>query len=101
VQAGNCARRLSRNAEADALFQRAELLRPQGWIPAYNRACLLAVAEKPEEALAMLTALTARHRVPLALVVRDQDLAAMRLLPGFAALKRRLTDTEDDEIADD
>ncbi|MEA2344129.1 MAG: choline-sulfatase [Thermoanaerobaculia bacterium] len=101
IQAGNCARRLGRNSEADALFHRAELLRPQGWIPTYNRACLMAIAGKPEDALTTLIALTARHPVPLALVERDQDLAAVRLLPRFAELKRRLTDTEDDEIAED
>jgi arylsulfatase A-like enzyme/Flp pilus assembly protein TadD len=101
VQAGNCARRLGRNGEADALFHRAEVLRPQGWIPTYNRACLLAAAGKPEEALTMLIALTARHPLPLALVERDQDLAALRLLPRFAQLKLHLTDTEDDEIADE
>jgi choline-sulfatase len=101
IQAGNCARRLGRNSEADALFHRAELLRPQGWIPTYNRACLMAIAGKPEDALTTLIALTARHPVPLALVERDQDLAAVRLLPRFAELKRRLTDTEDEDIADD
>jgi arylsulfatase A-like enzyme/Tfp pilus assembly protein PilF len=101
VQAGNCARRLGRNADADALFHRAELLRPNGWIPTYNRACLMAVAGKPDEALTTLMALAARHPVPLALIERDQDLAAMRLLPRFAELKRHLTDTEDDDIADD
>jgi choline-sulfatase len=100
VQAGNCARRLGHNTEADALFHRAELLRPQGWIPTYNRACLMAVAGKPEEALTALTVLAARHQVPLALVERDPDLASMRLLPRFAELKRHLTDTEDEEIAD-
>src|SRR6185295_1426418 len=101
IQAGNCARRLGRNSEADALFHRAELLRPQGWIPTYNRACLMAIAGKPEDALTTLLALTARHPVPLALVERDQDLASVRLLPRFAELKRRLTDIEDDDIADD
>jgi len=101
VQAGNCARRLGRNSEADALFHRAEVLRPQGWIPTYNRACLMAIAGKPDDALTMLITLAARHPVPLALIERDQDLAAMRLLPRFAELKRRLTDTEDDDIADD
>ncbi len=101
IQAGNCARRLGRNSDADALFHRAELLRPQGWIPTYNRACLLAIAGKPKDALTTLLALTARHQVPLALVERDQDLAAVRLLPRFAELKKRLTDTEDDDVADD
>jgi hypothetical protein len=61
----------------------------------------MAIAGKPEDALATLMTLTARHPVPLALVERDQDLASVRLLSRFAELKRRLTDTEDDEIADE
>jgi choline-sulfatase len=101
IQAGNCARRLGRNDEADALFRRGEVLRPDGWIPTYNRACLKAAAGKPEEALATLTALAARHDVPVGLVERDTDLASMRALPGYAALKQKLKDTGDDEVADD
>jgi len=100
IQAGNSARRLGHNDEADKLFQRAEVLRPNGWIPTYNRACLMAAAGKPEEALATLTALANRHEVPVALVERDTDLASMRALPGYAALKQKLTDTGDDDIAD-
>jgi Arylsulfatase A and related enzymes len=100
LQAGNCARRLRRNTEADTFFRRAEVLRPQGWIPTYNRACLMATSGKPEEALATLTALVARRPVPLAIVERDTDLATMRALPGYPALKQRLTDTSDD-VEDD
>jgi hypothetical protein len=70
-------------------------------IPTYNRVCLLAAAGKPQEALDMLSLLAARHTVPIGIVERDTDLAAMRQLPGYAALKRRLTDTGDDDVADD
>jgi hypothetical protein len=48
----------------------------------------------------MLNGLLARHAVPLALVERDTDLTAMRSLAGYPALKRKLTDTGDDEIED-
>ncbi|MEA2339876.1 MAG: choline-sulfatase, partial [Thermoanaerobaculia bacterium] len=98
VQAGNCARRLGRNVEAEALFRRGEALRPEGWIPTYNRACLMAATGKPQEALTTLDKLASRHEVPVALVERDTDLASVRSLPGYAALKKKLTDTGDDEI---
>ncbi|HEX9458329.1 MAG TPA: tetratricopeptide repeat protein, partial [Thermoanaerobaculia bacterium] len=100
VQAGNCARRLNHNDEADKFFRRAEVLRPNGWIPTYNRACLMAAAGKPQEALTTLDALAQRHTVPIALIERDTDLASMRSLPGYPALKRKLTDTGDDDIED-
>ncbi|HSY50331.1 MAG TPA: sulfatase-like hydrolase/transferase [Thermoanaerobaculia bacterium] len=100
VQAGNCARRLNRNDEADALFRHGEELRPDGWIPTYNRACLMAVAGKPQEALTTLATLATRHPVPIALIERDTDLATMRSLPGYPALKKKLTDTGDDDIED-
>src|SRR5581483_308933 len=83
VQQGNCARRLGRMQEAEALFRRAESLRPDGWIPAYNRACLLAVTGKPQEALDVLNALAWRRDLPERLVDRDADLASVRALPGF------------------
>ena len=100
LQAGNCARRLGRTAEADTFFRRAEVLRPDGWIPTYNRVCLVAAAGKPQEALDMLSLLAARHTVPIGIVERDTDLASLRQLPGYAALKRRLTDTGDDDVAE-
>ncbi len=97
IQAGNCARRLNRSAEADALFRRAEALRPDGWIPTYNRACLMAADHHPDQALTTLDTLVRRHPVPLAMVERDPDLAAMRKLPGYGALRKQLTSAEDDE----
>jgi choline-sulfatase len=101
LQAGNSARRLGHNDDADKLFRRAEVLRPRGWIPTYNRACLLAAGGKPQEALAMLDALVQRHAVPLSLIERDADFVTMRALPGYPALKQKLTDTSDDEIDDE
>jgi len=101
IQAGTCARRLGRYAEAEALFKQAEHERPGGWIPTYDRACLMATTGRPEEALKTLSDLAARHTVPAALVQRDADLVAVRQLPGYAALKQHLTDTGDDDVSDD
>lgn len=100
IQAGNCARRLGRNADAERLFLATEKLRPEGWIPPFNRACLLSVTGRPKEALDVLSAAASRHPMPLAPIERDTDLAAMRALPEYAALKARLTDTADDELED-
>ncbi|MGH9809614.1 MAG: tetratricopeptide repeat protein [Terriglobia bacterium] len=98
LQAGNCARRLGRLAEADRLFQKAEKVRPDSWIPTYNRACLLAINHHPEQALAMLTSLVQRRRIPPALVERDFDLASMRALPGYAELRKRLLPADEDDL---
>lgn len=100
IQAGNCARRLGRTAEAERLFLSAEKLRPEGWIPPFNRACLLSVTGRPKEALEVLSAAVARRPMPLAPIERDTDLVAMRALSEYAALKARLTDTADDELDD-
>jgi uncharacterized protein (UPF0276 family) len=52
----------------------------------------------PDQALATLTALAQRHRVPPALVERDSDLNSMRALPGYAELRKRLAPTEEDDL---
>jgi len=97
LQQGNCARRLKRPAEAEALFKRAEALRPDGWIPTYNRACLLAATGRAPEALNALIALATRHAVPARLVARDTDLASVRALPEYPALES-LLETDDDDV---
>jgi hypothetical protein len=89
---------MDRLAEADRLFHKAETLRPDSWIPTYNRACLMAIEHHPDQALAMLTALARRHRVPPALVERDTDLSSMRALPGYAELRKLLTPAEEDDL---
>jgi choline-sulfatase len=98
LQAGNCARRLGRPAEAEALFRRGEKLHPEGWLPTYNRACLLAVTGRPEEALTALTELANRHPLPRRVIETDDDLDSVRKLPRYAALERRLREqvVEDD-----
>jgi tetratricopeptide (TPR) repeat protein len=102
VQAGNCARRLGRTAEANALFDRAERLRPEGWVPTYNRACLLATTGQPQAALKTLETLAARHPLSFELIERDTDLASVRALPDYATLRRMLRDdAEDDDVAED
>jgi arylsulfatase A-like enzyme/Tfp pilus assembly protein PilF len=103
LQEGNCARRLGKTSEADALFRRAEALRPDSWIPTYNRACLLATTGHAPEALQMLIALAQRHPLSLPLIERDPDLATVRALSGYAALRSRLAveeDVDDDEPDD-
>jgi arylsulfatase A-like enzyme/Flp pilus assembly protein TadD len=102
IQAGNCARRLGRTAEATALFQRAEKLRPEGWVPTYNRACLLAVSGQPQAALKTLETLAAKHSLSFELIERDTDLKSVRALPDYKALRRLLQgDTEDDDASED
>jgi len=100
LQQGNCARRLGRTREAESLFLRAETLRPDGWIPTYNRACLLAATGRAGEALNALNALAERHTLPARLIERDGDLASVRALPGYAALKQQLTEDEEMEEPD-
>ena len=96
IQEGNCARRIGRPAEADAIFRRAEALRPGGWIPTYNRACLMATTGKAEEALQTLIALSVRHPLNEAIVARDNDLVSVRALPGYAKLHAALKPFDDD-----
>jgi arylsulfatase A-like enzyme/Flp pilus assembly protein TadD len=97
LQAGNCARRLGKFAEAETYLKRAEALRPEGWIPTYNRACLLAAEGKPDTALQLLETLSARHPLPLGLIEGDRDLASVRALPGYAAFHGKLIDEDSDE----
>lgn len=97
LQAGNCARRLGRAAEAESLFRRAEAIRPDSWIPTYNRACLYATTGRASDSLETLTALARRHALALQLVDGDDDLATVRALPAYAQLRRHLTRAEPDE----
>jgi arylsulfatase A-like enzyme/Tfp pilus assembly protein PilF len=101
IQQGNCARRLGRASEAETLFRRAETLRPEGWIPTYNRACLLAATGRSVEALRVLSALAARHPPPAELVANDADLATVRTLPGYASLRQRLVRSPGDDTEPD
>lgn len=103
LQAGNSARRIGKAAEAEALFQRGEALRPDGWIPTYNRVCLLATTGKADMALQTLDKLVTKHPLPMTLVEHDPDLASVRALPGYAALRHRLSSEqeEDDNMEED
>ena len=101
LQEGACARRIGKPAEADALFHRAESLRPKGWIPTYNRACLLATTGKPDEALQVLTGLASRHPLSLELIETDKDLQSVRALPAYNQFRKQLTDALEDEDEED
>src|SRR5258708_22883548 len=67
MQAGSSARRIGRTAEAEALFRRGETLRPGGWIPTYNRICLLATTGKTRGALPPAAGLPSRPPPPVPL----------------------------------
>ncbi|HUJ13258.1 MAG TPA: hypothetical protein VL284_05635, partial [Thermoanaerobaculia bacterium] len=73
---------------------RAERLRPDSWIPTYNRACLYAVTGRPNDALQTLIGLAAGHPLSLELVERDSDLTSVRALQAYAGLRKHLTKSE-------
>jgi len=88
VQAGNSARRIGDPKLAADFFARAAHDRPGAWVPAYNLACLEAVGGDPQGALAALAALRSLPRP--ALLENDRDLAAVRRLPGYPEVLRKL-----------
>ncbi|HEX3581041.1 MAG TPA: hypothetical protein VH087_04720, partial [Thermoanaerobaculia bacterium] len=98
---GNCERRLGHTAQAEALFRQAEKLHSGGWIPTYNRACLLASTGHPEESLAILQTLVGLHPMSAPLVEHDPDLVSVRALPGYAALRKSLRPDVDPSAAED
>ena len=90
LQAGNCARRLGRAGEAESYFQDAADVRPDSWIPAYNRACLKAAGGDPAGALRILREAEGKRGLPSKrLLQRDPDLAPLREMPPFQALLSR------------
>ncbi|HKB78862.1 MAG TPA: sulfatase-like hydrolase/transferase [Thermoanaerobaculia bacterium] len=101
LQAGNCARRLGRPQEAESLFRRAERLRPDSWIPTYNRACLYAVTGEASEALQTLVDLAKRHPLSRSLVEKDSDLAPVRKLATYPQLRAHLEEVGSLEDSED
>ena len=83
----------------ETLFRKAEALRPDGWIPAYNRACLLATTGRAADALQLLDTLAARHPLSFGLIEGDRDLAPVRALPGYAHLRGLLSGAADEDDA--
>lgn len=93
IQSGNCSRRLGDDAAALDAFGRAEALRPDSWIPAYNRACLAAARGRLPEAEALLLEASARGLGDPGLLARDEDLAAIRNTDAFQEARRRAVQT--------
>ena len=93
LQAGNCLRRLGKIDEAEHFYLDASDVRPDSWVPHYNRACTRASAGKLEDAMAILTAAEARTGLPPKNLLRnDPDMAPLRGFPGFDALVSRGTE---------
>jgi len=88
VQAGNSARRTGQPALAADYFARAAHDRPASWVPIYNLACLKAAGGDRQGALALLASMRGFRRT--ALIAKDPDLAAVRALPGYAAVLRQI-----------
>ncbi|HTQ78743.1 MAG TPA: sulfatase-like hydrolase/transferase [Thermoanaerobaculia bacterium] len=90
IQAGNSARHAGDPKLAAELFGRAAHLRPDSWVPVYNQACLAAVQGDPARALTLLANLRDKSFHGLALLAKDQDLTAVRRLPGYPPLAAEL-----------
>jgi choline-sulfatase len=90
LQAASSARRLGDARTAEEYLERAARLRPDSWIPVYNRACLAAVTGDAPRALKLLAGLAGKELPRPDLLASDPDLAAVRLLPGFAGLRAQL-----------
>lgn len=101
LQAGNCERRLGHTDAAETLFRRAEKLHSGGWVPTYNRACLLATTGRAAESLAILQTLAGLHPMSATLIEHDPDLASVRALPAYAALHKTLAPEVDPNAAED
>ena len=96
IQAGVSAARLGDSEAAAAFYRRAEEIRPDSWIPAFNRACIQALAGDPTAALDSLGKAVERCGKPAkmaALLRDDADLDSLRSLEGFKALSGKLGQT--------
>lgn len=90
IQAGNCERRLGDPAGAEGFYRKAEKLRPDSWIPAFNLACLKSIGGSPTEAMTLLREAVDRGLDNPALLARDADLQSVRGLPEFRELQKKV-----------
>jgi len=99
LQAGNSARRVGDVAAAVRYFDGAAELRPDSWIPPYNKACIAAVGGDAAGALEALETSVARGVSREVLLLNDPDLASLRSDPRFASLANRAARSEGDDSA--
>jgi tetratricopeptide (TPR) repeat protein len=85
LQAGNAARALGQNDLGQKYYLRAQLVRPDSWVPAYNLACLLAATRDTEGALDRLKK-AVDNGMPAQIAMQDKDMLPLRPKPRFAAL---------------
>jgi len=89
VQAGNAARFLGEAETAAEYYRAAGRVRPDSWIPPYNRACLRALQGAPAATLALLDEAMAHGFDAPALLEDNDDFASLRELPAWRAFVRR------------
>ncbi|MDZ4858756.1 MAG: sulfatase-like hydrolase/transferase [Candidatus Hydrogenedentes bacterium] len=93
LQAGLCAQRMNEPASATSLFERAQLLRPDSWMPMYNLACVQALKGNIEEAVSFLAragALAPPGARIDEVALRDEDFRAIREDKRFRSVLENL-----------
>jgi arylsulfatase A-like enzyme/Tfp pilus assembly protein PilF len=91
VQAGNAAKHVGEDETARGYFDRASTVRPDSWLPAYNKACLEATRGRTADALASLDVAIGKGFRALQLLKHDPELATLR---GQAEFRARLAAVE-------
>jgi choline-sulfatase len=91
IQAGNAARHAGDPHAAAGYFETATRLRPDSWIPLYNRACLSAVQGDATGAIALLQKAAEKGFRQPELLREDKDLETLR---GRPEMRRLLTAAE-------
>lgn len=85
-QAGLCAMKNRQSQAAVDYFDRAEKVRPDSWLPPYNRACLAAQTDRGDEAIQLLKIAVQRGFANPRQLQADSDLAAIRSHSEYPAL---------------
>ncbi|MEN0066114.1 MAG: sulfatase-like hydrolase/transferase [Myxococcota bacterium] len=91
LHTGVSALRMHDHGKAREATHRAQTLRPDSWLPAYNLACIEAMAGRAEEALQHLDLATQHGLRQPRQLTEDPDLATLRGRPDFNALLARMT----------
>lgn len=86
IQAGNSSRRLNQGEKGRQYYEKAGKLRPDSWIPLYNLACMKALNNDADGALAALRDAIGKGLPSKELVMKDDDLKSLRQHREFGAV---------------